>query len=101
MTTKNQHQRYQDATRVNPNKHQSSPKKKIPTPQFRGRSIIPDGDKNSDFENAIKKFNKRIQNQNVIDDYKDRMHYEKPSERKKAKRKEAIKKEKLRQSTNK
>ena len=44
---------------------------------------------NDNFEDAFRRFKTLVQNEGVVAAYKDRQHYEKPSEKKRRKRREA------------
>ena len=52
------------------------------------------GDKEN-VERAIKRFKKKVDEEGIIKDYRDRQYFKKPSEKKREKKKESIRKHKV------
>ena len=52
------------------------------------------------FEQMLKKFNKKVEQEGIIQEIKKREYYEKPAQKKQRIKKEAIRKEKLRHESN-
>lgn len=65
----------------------------IPAPvdfsKFRPIEVIVDGSSREDFEQAFRKFKALFQRERVVGHLKEKMSYEKPSEKKRRKRREA------------
>lgn len=64
-------------------------------PKFSALEVKVEGDGESAFHFAFKKFRVAVQRSRVLSDYKEAQSYEKPSERKRRKRREAVERARL------
>jgi small subunit ribosomal protein S21 len=62
-------------------------------PKEAGLSVVVRGNGPNDFTKALRKFKRKVAESGIIQDYKDRQYYEKPSDKKRKAKKAAIRRQ--------
>ena len=70
-------------------------------PNEAGLSVVVRGDSPQEFLKAMRKFKRKVAESGIINDYRDRQYYEKPSEKRRKAKKQAIRRQKRSNEENK
>tara|TARA_A200000159_G_scaffold123986_1_gene118782 strand:- start:569 stop:835 length:267 start_codon:yes stop_codon:yes gene_type:complete len=70
-------------------------------PNEAGLSVVVRGDSPQEFLKAMRKFKRKVAESGIINDYRDRQYYEKPSDKKRKAKKQAIRRQKRANEENK
>lgn len=70
-------------------------------PNEAGLSVVVRGDSPQEFLKAMRKFKRKVAESGIINDYRDRQYYEKPSEKRRKAKKQAIRRQKRANEENK
>ena len=70
-------------------------------PNEAGLSVVVRGDSPQEFLKAMRKFKRKVAESGIINDYRDRQYYEKPSEKRRKAKKQAIRRQERANEENK
>jgi small subunit ribosomal protein S21 len=62
-------------------------------PKEAGLSVVVRGDNPHEFMKALRKFKRKVSESGIIQDYRDKQYYEKPSDKKRKAKKQAIRRQ--------
>ena len=62
-------------------------------PNEAGLSVVVRGDSPHEFMKALRKFKRKVNESGIIQDYRDKQYYEKPSDKKRKAKKQAIRRQ--------
>ena len=62
-------------------------------PKEAGLSVVVKGDSPHEFMKALRKFKRKVNESGIIQDYRDKQYYEKPSDKKRKAKKQAVRRQ--------
>ena len=62
-------------------------------PKEAGLSVVVRGDNPHEFMKALRKFKRKVNESGIMEDYKDRQYYQKPSEKRRLAKKQAVRRQ--------
>jgi len=70
-------------------------------PKEAGLSVVVRGDNPHDFAKALRKFKRKVADSGIIQDYRDKQFYEKPSDKRRKAKKQAVRRQQRAMQENK